>query len=220
MALVAFAYAGWIWLQENPQHNPWAPLDLRQERGWATAAKLELAREDVDTCRAVLTRSEVSFTALDPSGEGECRREDRLTLPDLSLTPAVPQMTCPVAIGLTLWTKDLAPLAVDILGSPIARIEQLGTYSCRRMYGAQTGNWSEHATGNAIDIAAFVLDDGRRISVLDDWGDEGARGQFLQAARKAACASFGTVLSPDYNAAHANHFHLDQGRPTVMGACR
>ena len=220
MALVAFAYAGWIWLQENPQHDPWAPLDLRQERGWATAAKLELAREDVETCRAVLTRSEVAFTALDPSGEGECRREDRLTLPGYSLTPATPQMTCPVAIGMALWTKDLAPLAVDILGSPIARIEQLGTYSCRRMYGADSGDWSEHATGNAIDIAAFVLEDGSRISVLDHWDDEGARGEFLHAARNAACASFGTVLSPDYNAAHANHFHLDQGRPAVMGACR
>lgn len=220
MALVAFVYAGWIWLQENPQHNPWAPLDLRQERGWATSAKLELTRENVDTCRAVLTRSNITFTTLAPSGEGECRREDRLTLPDYPLTPATPQMTCPVAIGLELWTKDLKPLATDILGSPIARIEQLGTYSCRRMYGADTGNWSEHATGNAIDIAAFVLEDGRRISVLGDWDDEAERGQFLHAARKAACTSFGTVLSPDYNAAHADHLHLDQGRPALMGACR
>ncbi|MEN7536400.1 extensin family protein [Aurantiacibacter flavus] len=220
MALVAFVYAGWIWLQENPQHNPWAPLDLRQERGWATAAKLELAREDMAECRAVLTSSEVTFTALDPSGEGECRREDRLTLLHLSLTPARPQMTCPVAIGLELWTQDLTPLATDMLGSPIARIEQLGTYSCRRMYGADSGDWSEHATGNAIDIAAFVLEDGRRISVLDDWDDEGGRGQFLYAARDRACASFGTVLSPDYNAAHADHFHLDQGRPAMIGACR
>ncbi len=207
-------------MQENPQHNPWAPLDLREPRGWATAAKLELAREDMDECRAVLTRSEVTFTALDPSGEGECRREDRMTLSDAALTPGSPQMTCPVAIGITLWTQDLEPLATDILGSSIARIEQLGTYSCRRMYGATTGNWSEHATGNAIDVAAFVLEDGRRISLLGDWEEEGERGEFLRAARTAACESFGTVLSPDYNAAHADHFHLDQGRPPMMGACR
>ena len=220
MVLVAFVYAGWIWLQENPQHDPWAPLDLREERGWATATKIELAREDVEECRAVLQRSEVTFTKLDPSGEGECHREDRLTLPDFPLSPASPQMTCSVAIGVALWTQDLAHLAEDMLGSPIARIEQLGTYACRRMYGADTGNWSEHATGNAIDIAAFVLEDGRRISVLADWDDESEQGQFLHAARNAACESFGTVLSPDYNAAHADHFHLDQGRPVMMGACR
>lgn len=221
LALAAFVYAGWIWLQENPQHNPWAPLDLRQERGWATAAKLELAREDVDECRAVLARSEIAFAVLDPTGEGECRREDRLTLPASSLTPSTPQMTCPVAIGLELWTQDLAPLAADMLGSPIARIEQLGTYSCRRMYGATIGNWSEHATGNAIDISAFVLADGRRITVRKDWNGEDDAARFLHEVRDGACRSFATVLSPDYNAAHADHLHLDQAvRGSGWNACR
>lgn len=212
---------GRTWLEEHPEHNPWAPLDLRDPRGWATEAKLGALRTDPDECRATLARSEVAFASLAATGEGECRREDRVTLADTALSPGDAQMTCAVAAGLSLWIeKDVQPLAENVLGSRVARIEQLGTYTCRRVYGAPTGRWSEHATGNAIDIAAFVLADGRRISVLEDWAEEGEDGAFLRAVRDAACQSFGTVLSPDYNTAHADHFHFDQGRSPQFGSCR
>ncbi|RJY08377.1 extensin family protein [Aurantiacibacter aquimixticola] len=221
LALFALAVAGRAWLAENPQHNPWAPLDLREPRGWATGAKLASLRGDPQECQAVLERSEVGFTALPATGEGECRREDRLIPADLSLAPADPQMTCSVAAGLAIWLdQDVQPLARELLGSPVARIDQIGTYSCRRMYGSDSGRWSEHATGNAIDIAGFVLEDGSRISLLGDWGGDDAKAQFLRGVRDAACDSFGTVLSPDYNAAHADHFHFDQGRGVIGGACR
>ena len=214
------AIAGWQWLQNHPQHNPWAPLDLNDPPGWATRTKLARLKEDVGACRAVLARSEVAFTALDAAGEGECARPDRTRLGDYPLSPDTPPVTCPVAIALELWRRDsLAPAARQILGSDIARIEHLGAFSCRRMYGASEGRWSEHATGNAIDIAGFVLEDGRRISVLGDWDAEGAEARFLRAVRDGACKSFATVLSPDYNAAHADHFHPDQdGR--WSGVCR
>lgn len=225
LIFLAIVLAGRVFLAENPQHNPWAPLDLRDERGWATQTKLAGLRGDVEGCRAVLERSEVTFTALTPAGEGECRREDRLTLDTQPFAPRTPVTTCPVAAGLVLWLEqDVRTLAQDILGSPVARVEQLGAYSCRRMYGDASAPWSEHATGNAIDISAFVLEDGRRISLLADWAEEGEsaddEARFLRAARDAACSSFGTVLSPDYNAAHADHFHLDQGRTPGLGACR
>lgn len=217
----ALLLAGRSYLEENPQHNPWAPLDLRDPRGWTTQTKLAGLRGGTAGCQAVLERSEVGFTALPIVGEGACMREDRLTLAEMPFAPRFPQMTCPVAAGMELWLEgDVQPLAEEILGSRVARIEQLGTYSCRRMYGDSGAPWSEHATGNAIDIAAFQLDDGRRISVLNDWDSQGTEGSFLRAVRDAACASFGTVLSPDYNAAHADHFHLDQGRNPAMGACR
>lgn len=151
------------------------------------------------------------FTALPPAGEGECARPDRTRLGDYPLSPDTPPVTCPVAIALELWRRDsVAPAAREILGSEIARIEHLGAYSCRRIYGRGEGNWSEHATGNAIDIAGFVLEDGRRISVLRDWAGEGPEAAFLREVRSGACEAFATVLSPDYNAAHADHFHLDQ----------
>lgn len=214
------AIAGWQWLQNHPQHNPWAPLDLRDPPGWATRTKLARLKEDVGACRAVLARSDIAFTALDAAGEGECARPDRTRLGDYPLSPDTPPVTCPVAIALELWRRDsVAPAARRILGSDIARIEHLGAFSCRRMYGASEGRWSEHATGNAIDIAGFVLEDGRRISVLGDWDGQGTEARFLREVRDGACKSFATVLSPDYNAAHADHFHLDQdGR--WSGVCR
>ncbi|MGB3796631.1 MAG: extensin family protein [Alteraurantiacibacter sp.] len=221
LVLLALLLAGRTYLAENPQDNPWAPLDLRDERGWATATKLAGLRGEVEYCRAVLDRSEVAFTSLPATGDGECRRDDRLTLGTMPFAPRFPQMTCPAAAGMVMWLdKDLQALATELLGSRVARIQQLGTYSCRRMYNDENAAWSEHATGNAIDVAGFILEDGRTVSVLRDWDGEDNEARFLKAARDAACSSFGTVLSPDYNAAHADHFHLDQGRNPAMGACR
>ncbi|WJY18392.1 extensin family protein [Alteriqipengyuania flavescens] len=220
LALAGVVLAGRAWLGDHPQHDPWAPLDLGDPPGWATQAKLVALRSDPAQCRAVLERSGIEFRALDPAGEGECRRDDRTVLANAPLAPGPPASTCPVAAGFALWQRrSLEPAARDILGSPIARIEHFGTYSCRRMYGASEGRWSEHATGNAIDIAAFVLEDGRRVSVLGDWQGDGEAAHFLRKVRDDACEIFATVLSPDYNEAHADHFHLDQsGRYT--GVCR
>jgi len=201
------------WLDAHPQHNPWAPLDLRHERGWATQGKLDALAGDIQGCRAVLTRSLVAFTSLEPAGEGECSRPDRLTLDDVGLEPDGAQITCPLAAGLKLWIdQDVQRLADEILGTQVIAIDHLGTYSCRRMYGSATGNWSEHATGNAIDIGGFTLADGRNIRLISDWNGDDEKARFLRAVRDAACANFATVLSPDYNAAHADHFHFDQAR--------
>lgn len=220
LVLLVAAIAGWRWLQAHPEHNPYAPLDLRDPPGWATARKLTALRKDVTECRAVLERSAVTFTALPATGDGPCARPDRTRLADYPLAPDTPAVTCPVAAALELWRRDtVAPAARDILGSELARIEHLGTFSCRRMYGGADGPWSEHATANAIDIAAFVLADGQRISVLGDWEGTGPEATFLRAVRDGACGSFATVLSPDYNAAHADHFHLDQDARWV-GVCR
>lgn len=220
LGLMVAAILAWQWLLAHPQHNPWAPLDLDDPPGLATRAKFERLKSDVAECRAVLARSGVAFAALPAAGEGECARPDRTRLGDYPLAPDTPPVTCPVAVALELWRRDsLAPAAQAILGSEVARIEHLGAYSCRRIYGRGEGNWSEHATGNAIDIAGFVLEDGRRISVLRDWQGEGKEAQFLRAARDGACRSFATVLSPDYNAAHADHLHLDQDA-RWSGLCR
>lgn len=224
LILVAIAamllFAGYSWLQAHPEHNPSAPLDLRDPVGLATATKLAALKDDVEQCRAVLARSEVVFTSLPPTGEGECARPDRTQLNDYPLSPDTPSTTCPVAAAMEMWlAKSVQPAAQDILGSEIARIEHLGVYSCRRMYGDADAAWSEHATGNAIDIAGFVLADGRRISVLRDWDGDADASLFLRRVRDDACDVFATVLSPDYNAAHANHFHFDQD-DRWTGVCR
>lgn len=216
----ALLLAGRAWLAEHPEHDPWAPLDLRDPAGWATQTKLMSLREDVAECRAVLERSDIAHSTLEPAGEGACRREDRTLLEGFPLSPRTPPVTCPASIALLLWERDiLQPLAEDVLGAKIAGIEHLGAYSCRRLYGRDSGPWSEHATANAIDIAGFVLEDGSSISVLRDWQGEGDKARFLRQVRDGACESFATVLSPDYNAAHADHFHLDMS-PRWRSVCR
>ena len=225
LVLAALFVAGRAWLAEHPQHDPWAPLDLRDPPGWATEAKLTALRDDAQQCRAVLERSDIAFSALDPAGEeGPCRREDRTRLDEAPLSPAYPPTTCPMAAAMYLWMeRGVQPAAQEIYGQAVARVEHLGAFSCRRLYGANEGPWSEHATGNAIDISAFVLEDGTRIALLGDWGeagDESEAPRFLRRVRDEACDVFGTVLSPDYNAAHRDHFHLDQKGWGFGGACR
>ncbi len=70
---------------------------------------------------------------------------------------------------------------------------------------------SQHATANAIDVSGFTLNDGRKISLKADWTGDDAKAKFLRAARDGLCDWFNTVLSPDYNALHADHFHADMG---------
>lgn len=220
LIIAALFIGGRAWLADNPQHDPWAPLDLNDTPGWATRTKLLALRDDVPECRAVLDRSGVAFSALEPAGEGECRRADRTVMTALPLSPAPPPATCAVGIGMELWLRDVVqPAAQASFGTGVARVEHFGTFSCRRLYGRADGRWSEHATGNAIDIAAFVLDNGNRVAVLADWSGEEDKAAFLRAVRDGACPLFSTVLSPDYNEAHRDHFHFDQaGR--YSGMCR
>ncbi len=221
LMLVALLAGARGWLAEHPQHDPFAPLDLNHPPGWATAGKVAALRGDAHECRAVLERSGVAFTALPPAGEGACARPDRTVLTASLLAPDGGPATCPVAAAMEVWMRQgVQPAAQAVLGAPIARVEHLGIFSCRRVNGGETGNWSEHATGNAIDIAAFMLEDGRRISVLRGWDGDPEERAFLRRARDAACEVFGTVLSPEYNAAHADHLHLDQAARGFGGMCR
>lgn len=227
LVLASAGLAGREWLARHPEHNPWAPLTLTEPAGWATAMKLQTLRGDVAQCRGFLERSGIKAESLAPTGEGQCLRDDRQVLQGpqqlkVRLAPAGTQATCAIDAGMALWlTHGIQPAATRIFGSPVARIEHLGTNNCRRIGGGADGNWSEHATGNAMDVGAFVLADGRRISVLKDWTSGGEKAAFLRAVRDTACESFSTVLSPDYNAAHADHLHLDQAqRAGGWAACR
>jgi hypothetical protein len=70
---------------------------------------------------------------------------------------------------------------------------------------------SRHATADALDVAGFVLSNGRRIAVKRDWRSEDADGLFLRDVHAGACRLFDGVLGPDYNEAHRDHFHLERG---------
>ncbi len=105
----------------------------------------------------------------------------------------------------------MEPAARELLGASVRQIDHLGVYACRRIYNQPEGRPSAHARAEAIDIAGFRLSDGRRISVSRDWPEDSAEGRFLRRIRDDACRIFGATLSPDYNALHADHLHLEAG---------
>jgi hypothetical protein len=126
-----------------------------------------------------------------------------------TLTPSA-TLACPIVSALDRWVSDgVQPAAVRWFGSPVIEIKQIAAYSCRAMVGSGSSHVSEHAFGNAIDIAAFTLADGRRISVQEGWHGTPEQQGFLHDVHLAACENFTTVLAPGYNAAHYNHIHVD-----------
>lgn len=198
-----------------PQHLPWKPLRLEDPIGAATWLKVQRAGADPQACRRVLREGGVRFAEEPERRSGDfCSVEDavRLTGGVTTLAPAGPVMTCRVALGFAVWDRQVLQTAArQALGSEVRTIEHFGTYACRRQYGAATGRPSEHATANAFDVAGVRLANGRQVTVASDFRDEGAEGQFMRRVRSGACETFRVVLSPDYNAAHADHLHLDQG---------
>lgn len=196
------------------QHNPTKPLDLTDPIGWATAAKLDRLQDAPSACFRALESGGVAYDRLDNSPRGEpCGFTDALYL-KRSLTPysSPIRTSCPLAAALNLWERHvLQPAAERRFGAVVERIETFGTFSCRRINGATSGRWSEHATANAIDIWGFRLSDGRTVNVKADWRARGAKGQFLEDVFSGGCDVFRVALGPDYNAAHADHFHFDMG---------
>jgi len=166
-------------------------------------------------CHADLTREGVKFKALpDRSFGGGCTALGAVQLLEIG-TPVtnLGAMTCPLARGFARWTREaVQPSARVWLGSPVARIESFGSYSCRPVNGQSGNKLSEHGRANAVDVSAFVLADGRRITVLDAWSgrDEKVR-KFLRAVHDAGCRRFQVAMGPDSNGFHRNHFHFDLG---------
>ena len=230
--LVVLGAALWTflaWSRRHPEDLPWTPLDLGQPVGAFTGRKLAALADAPATCRQLLGDAGVRFVLASPRGANACRFESPIRLGNggsrrIALAPATVETSCPVATALALWEWTIVqPAARRHFGVPVGQVEHFGSYSCRRLYGRGTGDWSEHARGNALDVAGFRLADGRRIRVLGDWNDGSpAERAFLRDVRDGACRLFATVLSPDYNAAHRDHLHLDQAARGEMGwrACR
>lgn len=170
-------------------------------------------------CFTDLSRDEVRYSPLpDRDFGGGCIVRGAVQLIDIGVpVSGLKSMRCDLARTFTAWTRNaVAPAARQILGSDLVRVETYGTYVCRSIVGGNastTGRMSEHGLANAVDISGFVLADGRRVTIERDWksGDPQVH-EFLRTIRKSACRRFKTVLSPDYNAAHYNHLHLDMGR--------
>lgn len=212
LILVPAALIGLFFWFGPPRHNPFAPIDLAEPPGFGTWHKLTRAKKNPDICFSALDEAGILYTPIESSPVGEkCGLYDSLSLGQSLTSYSAPlRMTCAQTAALYTWERHIVrPAAVDILGSPLARIETYGSFSCRNIAG--TGKPSEHASANAIDISGFRLKDGRLIDVKKHWGAGGKEAKFLRKAHKGGCKLFSVTLGPDYNAAHADHFHMDMG---------
>ena len=227
LALAAAALLLWAVTRARAPDLPWTPLDLGERPGLFTGRKLAALGDDAPKCRALLTAAGVRFARVAGRREGpSCGYTGAVRLLPggarrIALAPAGPALSCPVAAGLAMWEWSVVqPAAHRYLGAAVVQVEHFGSYNCRRIAGSMF--YSEHATANALDVAAFRLGDGRRISVAADWRGDGPKATFLHHVRTGACPLFATVLSPDYNAAHRDHLHLDQAARGGWGwrACR
>ena len=140
---------------------------------------------------------------------GPMRGPNAAANPPAVLKPAA-TLACPIVSALDRWVSEgVQPAALRWFGSPVSEIKQISAYSCRSMVGAGTSRISEHAYGNALDIAGFILADGRKITVKNGWRGTPEEQGFLHDVQLAACNTFSTVLAPGYNAAHYDHIHVD-----------
>jgi len=218
LAVLALVIAAFFWANRAlpAEHLPWKTFDPDRPIGHASATQLlRVSLSPTATCErlADASLSLASTPSAPRDGDADCGWEVArlVTAIDQIELAGASNLQCPMALGITAWLRETDRLARDHLGQGLARIHHFGSYSCRRMYGRSTGAWSEHAFANAWDVASFELDDGRLISVLRDWDGEPAKRRFLRDTRDAACKLFRVTLSPDYNAAHSDHFHIDMG---------
>ena len=254
---------------------PPPPLPGEQPTVPWTEAEIEAAKAK---CKELLTGDPLDYEQLPPIKEGICGTPAPVLLravgTDQKVTISPPAtMSCPMADVLGEWLRDtVQPEARKLFGSPVVKILNASAYVCRNRYGAATAPLSEHALANAFDVSEFVLANGTRITVLDDWPkivaappvpqpnpkraadekkvaaekpkapgkeksgatktsavtaakaepdappspppvakepEEDPKTKFVIFLHEDACRRFGTVLGPDANAAHKNHFHLD-----------
>lgn len=212
------------WVRDHPEHDPAARFELAHPQGWATRRKLIGLAGDDAACFAAFDRANAGYERRPVVGQDQCRASQRMVLTGNRLVPTMRPANaapgCAVTAAMALWTRDVVqPLAQQYFGQKVVQLENLGSYNCRKIAGKQAQ--SQHSTANAIDISAFVLADGTRIALINDWEPGDRRSEFLHAVRDGSCDLFSTVLSPDYNRAHADHFHLDMAKRTAgWSVCR
>lgn len=226
-------------------------------------------------CTEMLKAVTLDYEPLPPVKEGLCGTPAPILVTSIGSNPKVAvnppaTITCPVARALHVWlSKVVQPDAQALLGSSVATLQNVSSYTCRNRNGGATGLVSEHAFANALDISAFILTSGERVTVLESWPralttpplplpkpehPSGAaalvtpaavktpvppnsveaakvkseetppppeatappadplaneRNDFVRRIHQAACGTFGTVLGPEANDAHKDHFHFD-----------
>jgi hypothetical protein len=175
------------------------------------------------TCGPVLAMLGVEATPLAPISEGSCGIAAPVAVAaleggrvDLTMKAII---NCEMAERLAGWLRDeVQPAARSILKGEVSGLRVAAAYDCRNRNNADQGKLSEHASGNAIDIASFRVN-GRWVEV-GSAENSSAEQRFLQEVRGSACGPFKTVLGPGSDAYHSDHFHLDLANRNRRGKSR
>jgi hypothetical protein len=201
----------------NPQRpsgyaSPSAPMnaDSVYPRGSAVPPEEEFDDEESSRMpqRAPVQRAPMQSAPVPPLGPQRAPQVTGSVVP-VGFKPTA-TLACPMVSALDRWiANSLQPAAQRWFGQQVVEIKQISAYSCRGMNGQPGAKISEHAFGNALDIAAFELADGRRITVKDGWRGTPEEQGFLRDVQAAACEQFTTVLAPGSNRFHYDHFHFD-----------
>lgn len=174
------------------------------------------ARVYQSACPAVLM-GRVEATILPPIADDPCKIQSPFSVTALNFNGQEVALSAPVATNCQMatqfasWIERVDAYAVSVLDAQIAKVLTGTSYMCRPRNNASGADVSEHGFANALDIVGFELTDGRRITLPDDWGDDDFAGRTMRFAHDAACGHFTTVLGPEANALHEDHFHLDLG---------
>jgi len=187
-------------------------FDYEQREPWRTEAEEKcLAEKTVQASAYMEPESSIE-------GRGVCGMVHpfKVAAMDGGMVEVSPKATlaCPIIGEVDRWiANSVQPAAVTWFGEQVVEIKQISAYSCRGMNGQPGAHISEHAFGNALDVAAFRLQSGREIVIKQAWknGPYEERG-FLRDIITDACERFTTVLGPGSNAFHYDHFHFDLSR--------
>ena len=183
-----------------------------------TLGRVQRVTRTLAQCEAELEAARVSFSPTPDRVNSEtCGLAAAGVLgPDMGTTarmaPSDVTMTCALAAAVSVWRRQsVEPAARELLGSDVVEIDHMGVYACRgvRTDAGSSARASAHSRAAALDFSGVRLRDGRRITVSGDWADGTPEARFLHRIRDEGCRVFGTVLSPDYNAVHHDHLHLE-----------
>lgn len=141
----------------------------------------------------------------------------------VKLKPAA-LLRCPMIPQVERWMREsVAPAARYYFGSDVVEISVAASYSCRPMNHVAGAKLSEHGYANALDVSAFTLANGRRITLKRGWNGDPDEQGFLRTVHRGACQQFTTVLGPNHDRAHHDHFHVDlarHGRDGLKTICK
>jgi Extensin-like protein C-terminus len=193
------------------------PISLEPPQAGATPDGYDYRRPYGAPPHAAPVRTEATPPVYDLPSPRETRRSaplgpsraPHIATGTVTVTPNA-TLACPLVSALDQWiATSVQPSAMRWFGQPVVEIKQISAYSCRGMNGNPRARISEHAFGNALDIASFTLADGRRITVRDGWRGAPEEQGFLRDVQASACDRFTTVLAPGSNVFHYDHMHVD-----------